>query len=105
MNRAGRWVGVPVTDNAFTVNLGDLMMRWTNDRWRSTLHRVVNPPEAAGDRSRRMSIGMFFIPNYDAEVVPLVEAHGTPHYEPTTVAGYRTVRFTRTAGATGIERP
>src|SRR5690349_10479582 len=30
MNRAGRWVRVPVVNDAFTVNLGDLMMRWTN---------------------------------------------------------------------------
>ena len=61
MDRTGRWVPVPVTDGAFTVNLGDLMMRWTNGRWRSTLHRVVNPPTATNDLSRRLSIGMFFI--------------------------------------------
>ena len=71
MNRAGRWVPVPVIGDAFTVNLGDLMMRWTNDRWRSTPHRVVNPPDAASNRSRRLSIGMFFIPNYDAVVAPI----------------------------------
>jgi isopenicillin N synthase-like dioxygenase len=58
-------------DGAFIVNLGDLMMRWTNDRWRSTLHRVVNPPTATNDLSRRLSIGMFFIPNYDAVVAPI----------------------------------
>jgi ABC-type phosphonate transport system ATPase subunit len=44
------------------------VQRWTNDRWPSTLHRVVNP--AAGDRpvSRRMSIGFFVHPNYDAVI-------------------------------------
>ena len=97
MNRAGRWVRVPVIDNAFTVNLGDLMMRWTNDRWRSTLHRVVNPPEAATDLSRRLSIGMFFIPNYDAVVAPIARVGDIPKYPPITVADYRTSRFASTA--------
>lgn len=97
MDRRDRWVRVPPIDGAFTVNLGDLMMRWTNDRWRSTPHRVVNPPEADHRRSRRLSIGMFFIPNYDAEVVPLVGSGDSARYEPTTVAGYRTARFANTA--------
>jgi isopenicillin N synthase-like dioxygenase len=99
MDRAGRWVAAPPSGDAFTVNLGDLMMRWTNDRWRSTLHRVVNP--AAGDqwRSQRLSLGMFFIPNYDAEIAPLPGSRGEPLYPPTTVAGYRTERFALTAGA------
>src|ERR1700741_257290 len=79
-DRAGRWVPVPVIDGAFTVNLGDLMMRWTNDRWRSTLHRVVNPPEAANDLSRRLSIGMFFIPNYDTVVAPITRSGEAPKY-------------------------
>lgn len=99
MDRAGRWVRVPVIEGAFTVNLGDLMMRWTNDRWRSTLHRVVNPPDAANPLSRRLSIGMFFIPNYDATVVPLARPGEAARYAPTTVAGYRTARFASTAGA------
>jgi isopenicillin N synthase-like dioxygenase len=99
MDRSGRWNAAPRSRDAFTVNLGDLMMRWTNDRWRSTLHRVVNP--AAGDawRSRRLSLGMFFIPNYDAEIAPLPNARGAALYAPTTVAAYRTERFARTAGA------
>jgi len=97
MSRAGRWVPVPVIDDTFTVNLGDLMMRWTDDRWRSTLHRVVNPPEAASDRSRRLSIGMFFIPNYDAVVAPIIGGGDTPRYPPITVADYRTSRFASTA--------
>jgi isopenicillin N synthase-like dioxygenase len=97
MNRGGRWVPVPIIDNAFTVNLGDLMMRWTNDRWRSTPHRVVNPAEAANDRSRRLSVGMFFIPNYDAVVAPIAGVGEAPKYPPITVADYRTSRFASTA--------
>ena len=97
MDRAGRWVPVPVIDGAFTVNLGDLMMRWANDRWRSTLHRVVNPPAATNDRSRRLSIGMFFIPNYDAVVAPIAAPGEASRYLPITVADYRTSRFASTA--------
>jgi isopenicillin N synthase-like dioxygenase len=99
MDRAGRWVAAPPSGDAFTVNLGDLMMRWTNNRWRSTLHRVVNPPSDDRWRSQRLSLGMFFIPNYDAEIAPLPGSRGEPLYPPTTVAGYRTERFARTAGA------
>jgi isopenicillin N synthase-like dioxygenase len=98
MDRAGAWVPVRQNRDAFTVNLGDLMMRWTNDRWRSTLHRVVNPPEAAVQRSRRLSIGMFYIPNYDAVIAPLPGCDGAGGYPPTTVADYRTARFASTAG-------
>jgi hypothetical protein len=94
--RAGEWVEAPVLADTFVVNLGDLMMRWTNDRWVSTPHRVVNPPGASG--SRRLSVGMFVIPNYDAEVACLVPGE-VARYAPTTVAGYRTERFARTAGS------
>jgi isopenicillin N synthase-like dioxygenase len=97
MSRADRWVPVPVIEGAFTVNLGDLMMRWTNDRWRSTLRRVVNPPAAMNDLSRRLSIGMFFIPNYDAVVTPIAGLGEAPKYPAVTVADYRTSRFASTA--------
>ena len=99
MDRAGSWVRVPVIDGAFTVNLGDLMMRWTDDRWRSTLHRVVNPADDEENQSRRVSIGMFFIPNYDAEIAPIGVGAGAGKYQPTTVADYRTARFASTAGS------
>ena len=98
MNRTGEWVAAPPSVDAFTVNLGDLMMRWTNDRWRSTLHRVVNPDDGEAWRSRRLSLGMFFIPNYDAEIAPL-PGTGAGRYAPITTAAYRTERFARTAGA------
>jgi isopenicillin N synthase-like dioxygenase len=103
MDRADHWVSVPAIDGAFVVNLGDLMMRWTNDRWRSTVHRVVNPPQTASGRSRRLSIGMFFIPNYDAVVAPIAAHGAAPRYSPITVADYRTSRFASTAGEAAAE--
>ena len=44
LDPGGRWAGVEPVPGAFVINIGDLMARWTNDRWRSTLHRVVDPP-------------------------------------------------------------
>ena len=67
-NRAGDWLDVRVPPNAFVVNIGDLMMRWTNDRWVSTLHRVVNPPSELRRASRRQSLVFFHNPNPDAVV-------------------------------------
>jgi isopenicillin N synthase-like dioxygenase len=103
MDRAGCWVPVPVIDGAFTVNVGDLMMRWSNDRWRSTLHRVANPPVATNDLSRRLSIGMFFIPNYDAVVAPIAGIGEASKYPPITTADYRTSRFASTASEAAAE--
>ncbi|HUA56967.1 MAG TPA: 2-oxoglutarate and iron-dependent oxygenase domain-containing protein [Candidatus Sulfotelmatobacter sp.] len=100
-DRDGSWIDAPVIGDAFMVNLGDLMMRWTNDRWVSTPHRVVNPPHVADARSRRLSIGMFWIPNYDAEIACIESCRdgASVKYAPTTVAAYRTERFARTAGS------
>jgi isopenicillin N synthase-like dioxygenase len=64
----GKWQAVPVVPGAFVVNIGDLMARWTNDRWVSTLHRVVNPPPDARGSTRRQSIAFFHQPNWDAEI-------------------------------------
>jgi isopenicillin N synthase-like dioxygenase len=78
----GSWAGVTPRPGEFVVNLGDMMARWTNERWASTLHRVVNPPLGAA-QSRRLSIGMFVHPNYDQriECVPTCLAPGeAPHY-------------------------
>ena len=99
--RAGVWVDAPAMADTFIVNIGDLMMRWTNDRWVSTPHRVVNPDGPDVNSSRRLSVGMFFIPNYDAEVACLESCAGPERparYAPISVTDYRTERFARTAG-------
>jgi isopenicillin N synthase-like dioxygenase len=64
----GSWLDVPTIQGTFVVNLGDLMADWTNDRWVSTLHRVVNPPRDKALGSRRISIPFFHQPNYDAVI-------------------------------------
>jgi isopenicillin N synthase-like dioxygenase len=70
-NRAGDWLAVQTPPGAFVVNLGDMMMRWTNDRWVSTLHRVVNPPAELRPATRRQSLVFFHNPNPDTLVTCL----------------------------------
>lgn len=86
-NKAGDWVPVEPVEGGFVVNIGDLMMEWTNDKWISTMHRVVNPPRDKALGSRRQSLVFFHQPNYDAmvEVLPSCQdpAH-PPKYEPIT---------------------
>ncbi len=62
----GDWRAVPPIPGAFVINIGDLMQRWTNDRWRSTLHRVVLPDDLAG--LRRQSLAFFHQPNWQARI-------------------------------------
>ncbi len=64
----GQWIDAPGIENTYILNIGDLLMRWSNDRLRSTPHRVQVPPTDAGDGARRLSIGFFVGPRYDAMV-------------------------------------
>ena len=88
-NQAGEWVEVPIVSGTFVVNVGELMARWTNDRWPATLHRVVNPPRAQALGSRRQSIVFFHNPNYDAEIrcVPSCADPAHPSRYPVTTSG------------------
>jgi isopenicillin N synthase-like dioxygenase len=99
--RDGEWIAAPAIADTFVVNIGDLMMRWTNDRWRSTPHRVAVPPAEARERSRRLSIGFFVVPNYDAQVVCVDQSGVALKYPPVTVRDYRTNRFAAGAGLDG----
>ena len=65
--RDGQWIEAPVVPGAFIVNIGDCLMRWTNDIYVSTPHRVVNR-----SARERYSIAFFFDPNPDAivETIP-----------------------------------
>ncbi len=97
-NKAGEWVDVPAVGGGFVVNIGDLMMQWTNDLWSSTLHRVANPPrEKAGD-SARLSLVFFHQPNYDAMVECLESCKGPGNpakYEPVSSGDHLTSKFVK----------
>ncbi|KHL09440.1 isopenicillin N synthase-like dioxygenase [Mumia flava] len=82
----GAWHDVSPADGALLVNLGDLMARWTNERWMSTLHRV-KPPIVEGTIQRRRSAAYFHDGNIDALISTLPSCVGEgSRYEPITVA-------------------
>lgn len=75
----GKWVSAPHIPGTFLVNLGDMTARWTNDTYKSTLHRVASP--APGSRARCSAV--FFVNvNYDAEVAVIPGVGGEPKYQP-----------------------
>jgi isopenicillin N synthase-like dioxygenase len=82
----GMWIDVVPADDALVINLGDLTAQWTNDQWRSTVHRVVPPSAATGPAVRR-SAAFFFDGNWDAviECLPTcTDVANPPRYAPVT---------------------
>jgi isopenicillin N synthase-like dioxygenase len=82
--RNGKWVAVPHVPNAFIINIGDCLMRWTNDAYVSTPHRVTHrsPRE-------RLSLAFFLDPNPDAIIAAL----------PTCITKDNPARYPQTTGA------
>lgn len=89
------WVEVPRVDGGFVVNVGDMMHRWTNGRWRSTLHRVVGDPAGR----RRQSMAFFHNPNWDAVITPiLISPDEEPRFEPVEAGPWLLSKISRAAG-------
>ena len=86
---AGGWHGVVPPPDGFVVNLGDLLARWTNDRWRSTMHRVVPPAPTVEGRAVRRSMAFFHDGNFDAmiECLPTCSSEESPPRYPPVIAG------------------
>jgi isopenicillin N synthase-like dioxygenase len=85
--REGDWVDVDAVPGSFVVNLGDMMGRWTNERWTATLHRVAVPPPDRVLGSRRQTLVFFHDPRTDAliECIPgCADEANPPRYEPVT---------------------
>jgi len=81
-DRSGGWLDVKPEPGTFIVNIGDLLARWTNDRWVSTVHRVVVPEQRP--LPGRISIPFFQQPDLDAVIscIPGCEGETGPKYEP-----------------------
>ena len=94
---SGKWLPVTSSANSFIINIGDLMARWTNDRWVSTLHRVALPEGIQnGLVPRRQSIPFFMHPDYDAKIsaIPTCLADGEKaKYKPVSAGEYLIDKF------------
>ncbi|GAB4532681.1 MAG: oxidoreductase [Roseibium sp.] len=84
--RDGVWLKAPTIEGAFVCNIGDCLMRWTNDVYVSTPHRVVNTSGL-----ERYSIAFFLDPNPEATVACLpscLQPGESPKYAPVSGADY-----------------
>jgi len=80
-NRQGEWIAATPIPGAIVVNIGDMLMRWTNDEFVSTPHRVINR-----SGRERLSFPFFFGANHDCVVHTLpqfVSADRPAKYPPT----------------------
>jgi isopenicillin N synthase-like dioxygenase len=85
-NKAGEWIAAPPIPDTFVMNVGDILARWTNDRFVSTPHRVINR-----SGSERYSQPFFFDPGMDEMVEALatcVPFGGQPKYPPVRYGDY-----------------
>lgn len=80
----GRWIEAPPIEGTFVINVGDLLARWSNNRFSSTPHRVVNR-----SASKRLSIATFYDPTYGAIVDPRdLGMDGETKFEPVSAGDY-----------------
>ena len=94
MRRDGTWIDVDVPDDHVVVNLGDLMAIWTNDRYVSNPHRVINPPDVD-----RYSMPLFVTPPFHARIECLdtcLAPGEVPRYAPMEAGPYLLSRFDNT---------
>ncbi len=82
----GRWVDAPALEGSFLVNGGDMLRRWTNERFLATPHRVINR-----SGQERYAIPFFFDCAYITRMECLPgcsSTHNPPRYEPITYPDY-----------------
>ena len=97
----GAWIDVRPVPGTLVINAGDLIQRWTNDRWVSNVHRVVNPPRDRTTGTRRLSIVLFTGPNSDAEISCLPGC-GAAHYPPILAGHHSEERMRQTYGNASV---
>jgi isopenicillin N synthase-like dioxygenase len=80
-------------------------MRWTNDRWVSNMHRMINPPRDIAASAKRLSIAFFQHPNYDPGI-DCIAPPGQAKYPAVRSGEYRDLKYrkTRIAAASDVGR-
>ena len=81
----GGWADAPYVPGALTINTGDLLARWTGDRWKSNRHRVL-PPQAEAPDEDLISLVYFYECDHDTVVTPLPPPLGRGHDHPPVLA-------------------
>ena len=97
-DRSGAWLDVQPVPDTLVINIGDMMQRWTNDRWPSTLHRVINRHSGRD----RWSIAYFFDLDAESSIAPLpscVSADRPAKYGPITAGEHLIEMYRRTTVA------
>lgn len=85
----GSWIEAPPRPDALIVNVGDLMTRWTNDRFRSAMHRVINT-----SGRERFSIPQFHHPDFRTVVSPAdISPHSQSHYDDVVAGEFVAAKF------------
>ena len=82
------WITAHPIPGTLVINSGDLLGRWSNDRFSSNSHRVVN---ASG--RERLSIAMFVDPDFDTPIVPVTQPGEAANYPTVSCGDYITGRF------------
>ncbi|MEO0405347.1 MAG: 2OG-Fe(II) oxygenase family protein, partial [Bacteroidota bacterium] len=94
LNKQNEWVSVTALPDHIVVNVGDMLQRLTNNKLKSTTHRVVNPPRELWGTSR-FSIPFFLHPRSEMRLDCLDSCveNGQPEYEPISAGEYLTERL------------
>ena len=88
----GDWIAAPPIPGTLVVNVGDLLARWTNDKYRSTPHRVIN-----SSGKERLSLVLAYDPDNETLIDPSIVCRDgeAPKYDAITCGDYLNWRFKR----------
>jgi len=96
LNTERQWIDAPPIPGTFVINLGDQFARWTNDVFKSTVHRAVNRSGV-----QRYSIPLFFGVDYEVKLEPIpscISEDRPPKYEVITAGDYVKEKLKATYG-------
>ncbi|WP_161889762.1 isopenicillin N synthase family dioxygenase [Pontibacter russatus] len=95
LRRDGKWIPITALPEQVVVNVGDMLARLTNNKLKSTIHRVVNPPRELMNTSR-YSIPFFMHPRSEMDLTCLescIDAQNPKAYPDATAGEYLNERL------------